>query len=125
MRRAKRTPSTRQTIMKAPQYHEYNKYGKCTWCGHEKPSLYRAPGQGEAAAVGTTVSPSASCSASARADTDNAAGSASHSAPCSVQAAWIAVEDSLPDDEMTVLIALEDGEVWTGFLDGGEWRYVS
>jgi len=26
---------------------------------------------------------------------------------------------------MTVLIALSDGEVWTGFRDAGDWRYVS
>lgn len=38
---------------------------------------------------------------------------------------WNRVEDQLPDDEATVLIALADGEVWTGFLDAGEWRYVS
>jgi hypothetical protein len=31
----------------------------------------------------------------------------------------------LPDDDMTVLIALDDGEVWTGFMDSGVWRYVS
>lgn len=39
--------------------------------------------------------------------------------------AWTAVADGLPDDETTVLIATEDGEVWTGFMDGGQWRYVS
>lgn len=38
---------------------------------------------------------------------------------------WIPCADELPDDEMTVLIALSDGEVWTGFHDEGEWRYVS
>jgi hypothetical protein len=38
---------------------------------------------------------------------------------------WIAVEDQLPDDELTVLIALSDGEVWTGYHDDDQWRYVS
>jgi hypothetical protein len=38
---------------------------------------------------------------------------------------WIDAIQALPDDDMTVLIGLEDGEVWTGFLDSGIWRYVS
>jgi hypothetical protein len=38
---------------------------------------------------------------------------------------WIPVEASLPDDESTVLMALSDGEVWTGFRDAGDWRFVS
>ncbi len=38
---------------------------------------------------------------------------------------WIDATAELPDDEMTVLVALESGEVWTGFRDGGWWRYVS
>lgn len=39
---------------------------------------------------------------------------------------WHAADgDHLPDDDMTVLIALSDGEVWTGFLDAGDWRFVS
>lgn len=38
---------------------------------------------------------------------------------------WISTAEQLPDDEQTVLIAMEDGEVWTGFMDAGEWRYVS
>lgn len=32
--------------------------------------------------------------------------------------------DQPPDDDMTVLIALSDGEVWTGFMDAGDWRFV-
>lgn len=40
-------------------------------------------------------------------------------------AAWKRCADELPDEDTTVLIALEDGEVWTGFLDAGVWRYVS
>ncbi len=38
------------------------------------------------------------------------------------QARWIT--DTLPDDEMTVLMRLEDAEypVWPGFRDEGEWR---
>lgn len=39
--------------------------------------------------------------------------------------AWIPVAERLPDDEQCVLIAMEDGEVWTGFVDGDQWRYVS
>lgn len=38
---------------------------------------------------------------------------------------WIAADFDLPDDDITVLMALSDGEVWTGFLDDGKWRYVS
>lgn len=30
-----------------------------------------------------------------------------------------------PDAEQTVLVHLADGEVWTGYLDGDTWRYVS
>jgi hypothetical protein len=38
---------------------------------------------------------------------------------------WIKTTERLPDDEMTVLIAMADGEVWTGYMDGDVWRYVS
>ena len=39
---------------------------------------------------------------------------------------WIPVTESLPDAETTVMISMEDGEVWTGFHDGDDgWRYVS
>jgi hypothetical protein len=38
---------------------------------------------------------------------------------------WTPVSDALPDDEETVLLAMDDGEVWTGFHEGDEWRYVS
>src|SRR5688500_18836416 len=38
---------------------------------------------------------------------------------------WVPVTERLPDDEMTVLIALDDGEVWTGFVDAERWHYVS
>lgn len=38
---------------------------------------------------------------------------------------WTAVKDHLPDDEMTVLLALADGEVWPGFHEGTQWFYVS
>ena len=38
---------------------------------------------------------------------------------------WVDASKQLPDDDMTVLIALDDGEVWTGFMDSGVWRYVS
>lgn len=38
---------------------------------------------------------------------------------------WRPVEQELPDDEETVLLHLESGEVWTGFLNGKTWRFVS
>jgi hypothetical protein len=38
---------------------------------------------------------------------------------------WTDANEELPDDEMTVLVALEDGEVWTGFHENEEWHYVS
>lgn len=38
---------------------------------------------------------------------------------------WTAVKDKLPDDEMTVLLALADGEVWPGFHEGTQWFYLS
>ena len=38
---------------------------------------------------------------------------------------WHSAKTELPDDEQTVLIALSDGEVWTGFMDAGDWRFVS
>lgn len=38
---------------------------------------------------------------------------------------WVDARRELPDDDMTVLLALDDGEVWTGFMDAGIWRYVS
>lgn len=38
---------------------------------------------------------------------------------------WVRVAASLRDDGIAVLLALFDGEVWTGYLDGGTWRYAS
>ena len=38
---------------------------------------------------------------------------------------WTSVVIGLPDDEQAVLIALADGDVWTGYMDAGEWRYIS
>jgi len=37
---------------------------------------------------------------------------------------WIPVTEKLPDDDLCVLIALADGEVFAGFMDAGRWRYV-
>jgi hypothetical protein len=37
---------------------------------------------------------------------------------------WKPVEERLPDAETLVLIALNDDDVWTGYLDGDVWRYV-
>ena len=38
---------------------------------------------------------------------------------------WICASVQLPDDETTVLIALSDGEVWTGYMEAGQWFFVS
>lgn len=38
---------------------------------------------------------------------------------------WVDPAEDLPDDDITVLLALADGEVWTGYLDAGAWRFVS
>lgn len=38
---------------------------------------------------------------------------------------WIDVKKDLPDDGICVLIALSDGESWTGYYEGGEWFYTS
>ena len=41
---------------------------------------------------------------------------------------WIDVVKEMPDDEQCVLIALADGEVWTGYHESdnaGEWFYPS
>jgi hypothetical protein len=38
--------------------------------------------------------------------------------------AWNTVEATLPDDQLLVLIALNDDDVWTGYRDAGVWRYV-
>ena len=40
--------------------------------------------------------------------------------------AWTRCADRMPDDDQTVLIVMDDGEVWTGWHDGDHgWRYVS
>ena len=38
---------------------------------------------------------------------------------------WSPAKRGLPDSDITVLVHLADGEVWTGFLDADTWRYVS
>jgi hypothetical protein len=38
---------------------------------------------------------------------------------------WVDAQDRLPDDDICVLIAMADGEVWTGFYDPDGWHYVS
>ena len=38
---------------------------------------------------------------------------------------WVDAAVQLPDDDMIVLVALDDGEVWTGFHDAGQWRFAS
>lgn len=38
---------------------------------------------------------------------------------------WIDAKKELPDDDLTVLISMADGEVWTGYFDNGLWRFVS
>jgi len=37
---------------------------------------------------------------------------------------WRSSDEDLPDDDATVLIHLQCGEVCTGFLDAGQWRDV-
>ena len=36
---------------------------------------------------------------------------------------WTKCSDGLPDDDESVLLACDDGEVQVGFLDAGTWRY--
>jgi hypothetical protein len=38
--------------------------------------------------------------------------------------AWTAVTEGLPDDELLVLIAVNDDDVWTGYRLADTWRYV-
>jgi len=38
---------------------------------------------------------------------------------------WKDATTELPDDEQAVLIALSDGEVWTGYRDSGQWVFIS
>ena len=38
---------------------------------------------------------------------------------------WIPVTEALPDDELSVLLALSDGEVEPGFHEAGEWFFLS
>ncbi len=38
---------------------------------------------------------------------------------------WTPVAKSLPDADIVVLLALDDGEVWPGYLDGDGWCYVT
>lgn len=41
-------------------------------------------------------------------------------------APWILVTpDALPDDDITVMLALSDGEVWQGYRNGEIWRDTS
>lgn len=37
---------------------------------------------------------------------------------------WVAKGDSLPDEDITVLIAMKDGEVWPAFMCEGAWLYI-
>ncbi len=38
---------------------------------------------------------------------------------------WTPTTERLPDDEQTVLIVTDDGEVWTGYHEADAWFYVS
>jgi hypothetical protein len=42
-----------------------------------------------------------------------------------VMSAWTTVGTLLPDEEITVLLALDDGEVWPGYLSETGWMYVT
>ncbi|MCC6071432.1 DUF551 domain-containing protein [Massilia sp. GCM10020059] len=37
---------------------------------------------------------------------------------------WTNVNEALPDADLAVLIAMSDGDVWLGYLDGEIWRDV-
>jgi hypothetical protein len=37
--------------------------------------------------------------------------------------AWTKCSEKMPDDDESVLLACDDGEVQVGFLDAGTWRY--
>ena len=39
--------------------------------------------------------------------------------------AWIKAGKLMPDTDINVLIATEDGEVEAGYDDGQDWRYLS
>lgn len=38
---------------------------------------------------------------------------------------WIPITRDLPDEESTVLVALEDGTVEAAFLESSIWRYLN
>lgn len=38
---------------------------------------------------------------------------------------WHPAADDLPDEDISVLIATGDGEVYAGFLDCGNWRHLT
>ena len=49
-----------------------------------------------------------------------------HLAYCAKHAPlWRSVDEDMPDDDQTVILHLQGGEVWTGFHDAGQWRFVS
>lgn len=37
---------------------------------------------------------------------------------------WTIPGDSMPDDDMNVLIAMKDGEVWPAYRSAGVWFYI-
>jgi hypothetical protein len=39
--------------------------------------------------------------------------------------AWTNAAAQLPDDDILVLLALDNGEVWPGVRDYGRWIYLS
>lgn len=44
--------------------------------------------------------------------------------PVSAQIQWKPCDRELPDDDLTVLMALDSGEVLPGFRDAGAWRHI-
>jgi hypothetical protein len=49
-----------------------------------------------------------------------------HLAYCAKHAPrWRSVNEDMPDDDQTVILHLQGSEVWTGFHDAGQWRFVS
>ena len=55
--------------------------------------------------------------------TDKTAATSRHSSPTPGSVIWIDPKAEMPDDETTVLIALSDGEVWTGHHADGMWLF--
>ena len=46
-----------------------------------------------------------------------------HLAYCAKHATrWRSVDEDMPDDDQTVLVHTQEGEVWSAYFDAGQWR---